>query len=337
MTLDRYLRDVRTFLPAAQADDIVNELSENLRAQFEDREAELGRPLTDAELGEILNAHGKPLMVAARYRSEDQSFTFGRRLIGPALFPSYLQVLGITFSITLVVIFIGAVVADVEPAVGGILSSIALAAVIQFGVITGIFMAADRAMAGEGTLPADIARSFPGELQRSFPDRVSEHLIGKPYARTVPRRTSVADFALSAITIGWLYIVRPPNVTDVLRSGPGWESFFLPIVVVASIAAIQPIVNFIRPEWTRFRSVVRILTDLALLGIFSLSLSTGQWIQPTHGAAAPTDVVSLAAEINRWVGVSLAVATLITATMAGFELVRLVRRVRFDLAPSRSI
>jgi hypothetical protein len=337
MTLDRYLKDVRTFLPAEQADDIVNELSENLRAQFEDREAELGRPLTDAELEEILNAHGKPLMVAARYRNEEQSFTFGRKLIGPALFPSYLQVLSITFSITLAVIFIGAVVAEVEPALGGILSSIALAVVIQFGVITGIFMAADRAMAGEGTLPADIARSFPGELQRSFPDRVSEHLIGKPYPGSVPRRTSVADFALSAITLGWLYIVRPPNVTDVLRSGPGWESFFLPIVVVASIAATQPIVNFIRPEWTRFRSVVRILADLALVVIFSVSLGTGQWIQPTDGAAAPADVVSLASEINRWVGVSLAVATLITAAMAGFELVRLVRRVRSDLAPSRSI
>ena len=42
MTLDRYLKDVRTFLPAEQADDIVNELSENLRAQFEDREQSSG-------------------------------------------------------------------------------------------------------------------------------------------------------------------------------------------------------------------------------------------------------------------------------------------------------
>jgi hypothetical protein len=155
----------RTFLPADQADDIVNELSENLRAQIEDSETDVGRALTDAELEGILNAHGKPLMVAARYRSEEQSFTFGRRLIGPALFPSYMQVLSIAFTITLVVIFIGAVVAEVEPAVGSILSSIALAAVIQFGVITGIFMAADRAMAGEGTLPADIAPVAPADVQ----------------------------------------------------------------------------------------------------------------------------------------------------------------------------
>jgi hypothetical protein len=336
VTLDRYLKDVRTFLPADQADDIVNELSENLRAQLEDRETELGRALTDAELEEILNAHGKPLMVAARYRSEEQSFTFGRRLIGPALFPSYMQVLSIAFTATLVVIFIGAVVAEVEPEIGGILSSIALAAVIQFGVITGIFMAADRTMAGGGTLPADIARSFPGELQRSFPDRVTEHLIGKRYAPSVPRRTAVADFALSAITLGWLYFVRPPNVTEVLRSGPGWESFWLPIVVVSVIAAIQPMVNFLRPEWTRFRSAVRVLTDLAMAAIFAMSLSTGRWLEPTEGAAAPADVQTLATEINRWVGISLWFAIAITLAMAVFDVYRLVARLRRgDMAQAR--
>ena len=63
-------RTSRTYLPADQADDIVNELSENLRAQFEDRENDLGRPLTDAEQEAILKDHGNPLVVASRYRKE---------------------------------------------------------------------------------------------------------------------------------------------------------------------------------------------------------------------------------------------------------------------------
>ena len=46
--LDRYLQTIRSYLPAEQKDDIIHELSENIRSQMEDKEAELGRPLTEA-------------------------------------------------------------------------------------------------------------------------------------------------------------------------------------------------------------------------------------------------------------------------------------------------
>jgi hypothetical protein len=42
--LEQYLKSVRSCLPEAQRDDIVNELSENIHAQIEDQEAELGSP-----------------------------------------------------------------------------------------------------------------------------------------------------------------------------------------------------------------------------------------------------------------------------------------------------
>ena len=41
--LERYLQAVRTYLPQSQQDDIVKELSENLRSRMEDQEASLGR------------------------------------------------------------------------------------------------------------------------------------------------------------------------------------------------------------------------------------------------------------------------------------------------------
>ena len=229
MTLDRYLKDVRTFLPADQADDIVNELSENLRAQFEDRESELGRALTQVEQEAILNAHGKPILVAARYRPEQAGgLTFGRQLIGPALFPSYVQVLTINVAITVFVVLVAAILAASGQPFLASASGVALAILIQFGVVTLIFVAAERAISGKGTWPEDVARSLPGEMQRSFSDRISEQLIGKNLDTTVPRRTSVFDFAVSALTVGWLLVVRPPNVTEVLRSGPGWESLLRP-------------------------------------------------------------------------------------------------------------
>ena len=64
--LDKYLQAVRFFLPRHNQDDIVRELSENLVAQVEDREEELGRPVTEDEQAEILRRHGHPMMVAGK-------------------------------------------------------------------------------------------------------------------------------------------------------------------------------------------------------------------------------------------------------------------------------
>src|SRR5258708_39698431 len=80
--LDRYLQAVRFWLPKAQQEDIIAELSSDLRSQIDDREMELGRPLEDAELEVILRRCGSPILVASRYRPQTQ-------LIGPALFPIY--------------------------------------------------------------------------------------------------------------------------------------------------------------------------------------------------------------------------------------------------------
>jgi hypothetical protein len=44
--LDSYLRAVKRYLPRAQRNDIVAELSVELRSQMESREDELGRPLS---------------------------------------------------------------------------------------------------------------------------------------------------------------------------------------------------------------------------------------------------------------------------------------------------
>src|SRR5436305_11555632 len=97
--LDRYLKAVKAYLPGKQQDDILNELSENLRSQMEDRAAELGRPLTDAEQEAFLLRHGNPIEVAGRYLTDQRSFTFGRQVIGPVLFPLYVKILALNLGI----------------------------------------------------------------------------------------------------------------------------------------------------------------------------------------------------------------------------------------------
>src|SRR5271170_5032519 len=84
--LDRYLQAVKKHLPWQRQDDILAELRANLESQLEDKEAELGRPLTKDEAEAWLKQIGPPIQVAARYQPQQY-------LIGPAIFPTYWFVL----------------------------------------------------------------------------------------------------------------------------------------------------------------------------------------------------------------------------------------------------
>src|SRR5450755_2686770 len=94
--LDRYLGAVRKHLPWDRQDDIIAELRANLESQLEEKEEELGRPLTAGEWEGWLKELGPPMLMAARYHEP-------RYLIGPALFPTYWWVLKLSAGLALVV------------------------------------------------------------------------------------------------------------------------------------------------------------------------------------------------------------------------------------------
>src|ERR1700722_19523277 len=143
--LDQYLNSIRRSLPEAQRDDIVQELSENIHAQIEDKEAELGRPLADAEVEAILKQHGHPMVVASRYRQDKRSVAFGPELIGPVVFPFYVRVLKFNLGISFVITFIVAVALFFSGhaiTAGNVVPAIFYQVTIQFVVVTLIFAAA---------------------------------------------------------------------------------------------------------------------------------------------------------------------------------------------------
>ena len=92
--LERYLQAVRLFVPRRQHDDIVAEVSTNLVTRMEDLKKELGRPLSDEERVDVVRRNGHPVVVAGQYRGHE-------RLIGPTLFPVYLNTLIAGLGITL--------------------------------------------------------------------------------------------------------------------------------------------------------------------------------------------------------------------------------------------
>lgn len=107
---ERYLRAVAAQLPAAKREDIVAELRDLLMTRMEAREAELGRPLNEAEEEAVLRDFGHPLAVASRY-GETQG------LVGPELYPWWLfgvkAGLAVLAAITLVGVVVRGLIGDV--------------------------------------------------------------------------------------------------------------------------------------------------------------------------------------------------------------------------------
>ena len=105
--IERYLQAVKFWLPKNQQDDITAELSEDLRAQIEERESKLGRKLNEMEVESLLRQRGSPIMVANGYLPQ-------RQLIGPLLFPIYTFVLKVVTLCILIPAVVGWIAAIVS-------------------------------------------------------------------------------------------------------------------------------------------------------------------------------------------------------------------------------
>jgi len=333
--LDQYLKSIRSCLPAGQRDDIVNELSENIHSQIEDKESELGRPLNEAEVRAILRQLGHPLVVASRYRQDQRSVAFGRQWIGPVLFPFYIKVLSFNLGITGIVILIvlAALFASGHSVtVVNTLSALLYQFLIQFGVITLIFTIADR----HWTKFAD--RWDPQGLKHPWHPAFGMETAWKgarssaPEPRQVSQFDSVAQFVALGVAIGWLRVIQASPfmilgpAAAFIQPAPVWHQFYWPVVLWALAGMAQAGVNLIRPDWARFRSVFRIVNGLAWMTILLFLLRAGNWVvladRPGVSAESYHRTVDI---LNQYLGYTLIGLAVVTAFSMLLEVRRLVR------------
>jgi hypothetical protein len=327
--LDRYLQAVRFWLPKAQQQDIIAELSEDLRSQIEDRETELGRPLNDAELEVILRRCGAPIVVASRYRPQAQ-------LIGPALFPIYVFVLKVVLLWILLPVFVVIVgPAMIVPAANrwaaffetwGTMSS---ALFVAAAVITLIFAVLERTQAELHLFDKWSLRSLPPA----------------PKTERQPSRTETI-FELICGIGGLLYLLAIPYAPFLilgpaaafLKPAPMWHSFYLPLILLSLVGLANQSASLARPQWTWLPPTARLLTTIFGLVVVNYMIDAagqtvnGEW----HPFVVVANYVGTSAQLNRVAGiVNLSILLTLAVTWLGFciaaciqawQLMRLLRK-----------
>jgi polyvinyl alcohol dehydrogenase (cytochrome) len=305
--LENYLKAVKGYLPASQRDDIIAELSANLHAQFEDKEEEVGRSLTQDEIEAILRGHGSPMLVAGRYRTDDRTFSFGRQIIGPVLFSKYLLILGINVAIAACVVIASAAFYRIPTY--DTASSVAVHVLVQFGIVTAIFALIQRHV-----------DKYPNKWEVRRPNDIYER--GTKVRRGVSRVDSVASLVfLIAINL-WLIpvVLRSPHLLGpYLKLAPIWQPMFAVYIILVLVELIRNGVNLARPEWLRFRAIAQAIGSGIVLASSLVLLMTFKLVEPANAG------VHQAVELARIVNI-FAYATVICAAVISLPM--LLRQLR---------
>jgi len=304
--LDRYLQAVRRHLPWRRQDDIIAELRANLEAQLEDKEAELGRKLTDAEMEAWLKQMGSPIQVASRYRAQQY-------LIGPALFPMYRfalrLVMGWCAAIYAIVMTLQIVASGAGPdAWVGAMVRLPWILFVNAAIVTLIFAVVERSGAKipEKFAPlAGMGNEWPHAAAQPFDARHDGRRKPKSYAQ------AVIEVIFGWILLVWLllvphypYLLMGPGVVILklmpYQLAPVWWTFYWCIVLINAGEQAWRIADLLQERWQEPHPVRRLVQQaLGLIPLVVVLAAPGRVLVVLKN---PADVAHAAtvAMINFW-------------------------------------
>jgi hypothetical protein len=156
---------------------------------------------------------------------------------------------------------------------------------------------------------------------------------GRKNAGRVSRFESISILVASAVAIVWLTEVRLHPflifgpAAHFLKLAPIWSQAIPMMVGLTCLEIARAIINFIRPDWARFRAVFQVATGAAGLAIVGFLLSARTWVtlpdgQGTEKFGHVVQIVNQAYFYGLLVGAAICVAQLF------FRISRLVREER---------
>jgi hypothetical protein len=330
--IDRYLKAVAKALPEEQREDIVRELSEDIRSEMEEKEREAGRPLTEAEQQAVLKQRGNPLLLAARYRQDRRALVIGHPLIGPVLFPFYVKVLTFNLGLTAVVIgviFFALNASGERVSFHDAFSTCLLQLMIQLSVVTLIFTLVERHLMKHPDR-WDLSGTG-GSLRLDLRSGQSSRKSDTGGVR-VPRLESASIIIACAVALVWItevqshpFLILGPAAAF-LKLAPVWHVMFFPMVLLMVAEIVRAVINLAQPGWTKFRAVYGLLVHCGGLAVIYALLKAGSWVAPLDAAGGSAGQYARAAQIvNQWIYWALIGTAVVSVVQLAVRVTKLFR------------
>jgi hypothetical protein len=307
MTLiDRYLNAIRWQLPESGRDDIVEELRDTLLSSIEEKEAALGRKLSDAEVEETLHAYGHPMRVAARYRTR-------QHLIGPEILPLYefglraaAIVVGVLAALDLLISILGG--ERIGQAVTGALARLWHDGLYALGLLTFVALVLEFSGAKLWTCKWRL-RDLPSAPAKTKRSSVFEAAFG---------------FGVSVLCILWWTSAVPfpeawlqGRYFDGARIEPAsiWTELYWPILIALVLGAARSLSDLVMPGQARLRGAMRVAEAGAGVWVAAGLLQADSWARIV-GEAGPNaaESLNLTLRITWFVAIAIFAVSAITGT-----------------------
>ncbi|HEX4007317.1 MAG TPA: hypothetical protein VHX60_14170 [Acidobacteriaceae bacterium] len=320
--IPRYLQAVRFWLPRQQQDDIIAELSEDIRAQVTERAAELGHPLAEADVEAILRRRGSPIQVANGYQPQQS-------LIGPTFFPMYILVLKIVTLFSLIPAVVGLMAGIVSRVLGNVAGT---GWTPPFAAIAGEFWTGWFSSLAVVTLVFAVLERTPAKTEL-FAKWSPRKLPPLRPAHSIPRSSSVIEVSVGLCALVWwaANMIGPLN----LRFGslhmalaPVWTWFYWGVLLITVASTAISVANLFRPWWSTERAVARVAVDVTGGVLFCLMFQAHLVASLTWTNATASEAANAVAQLNLWTGRIFPWAIAVTLLTTGIGVWRLVKTLR---------
>jgi len=330
----KYLGAVGSYLPPDQHDDILAELAANIRSQMEDREAELGRPLTAEEVETILKRHGHPMLVAGRYLPR-------QHLIGPATFPFYWFAVKTALWIAALVYVVVAVSVPFIASMAHVAAKTAPLGVSTLDAWHFLGVGAVVLLAVFGAVTAVFAflESIPGfSLAGNW--TVESLSTAAPERGKHPWEWMAGLIATGLFAACWLAMPAFPwnlgRVGLYLSPGPAWPSIRLAAITLLLAGMVEAGIHLARPRWTRICTAILVAQRAAVLAFLGFLVYACDSVVVVNLARVPAaDARQLPLIVGQCTFYGSLMALLIAATVDVFQCLPYLRR--WFLRPGRQI
>lgn len=311
--IDRYLQAVKFWLPKAQRDDIIAELSEDIHSQIEDKEAELGRKADDGDVGAILKQCGHPLLVAQRYSPQEY-------LIGPSMFPIYsfvLKMVGLVYVLPWLLVWLGYVIFSPAYRTQNPIHNLWP---LWQGVVALVFAIT----LGFAFLERFMAKTW---AQKDWDPR---KLPSVRDSNQIPRSSSIFDLTIGiAFIVWWATHLRFRTVFEfsgaTITLAPMWRFFLCGLLLVSAVTVALSGVNLIRRCWTRFTACIRLAINCGGSTLFCWLLKTAILVEITAPNVPPEKTLAATNAINLCASRIFPAAVVVCLVIVLVDLRRIIR------------